>query len=98
MPCGDALDRRIVTLSIPAIANFLILPLTGATDLFWVGRMGEALALAGQAAANQVFSSAAWITSVIPTITTPLVAKAAAAGDTDALQKLLARLRSPTMM
>ncbi|KAL3892942.1 MAG: hypothetical protein SGPRY_014631, partial [Prymnesium sp.] len=86
LPCGDELDKRIFSLALPAVANFMILPLTGATDLFWVGRMGDALALAGQAAANQAFSSAAWITSVIPTITTPRVAKAYAAGDQKELQ------------
>ena len=55
LPCGDELDKRIVTLAIPAVANFLILPLVGAVDTFWVGRMGNALSLAGQGAANQVF-------------------------------------------
>ena len=36
---------------------------------------------------NQVFSSAFWLTSFIPTITTPLVAAAHAKGDTEAVQR-----------
>ena len=34
--------------------------------LLKVNRMGNALAVAGQAAANQVFSSAFWVVSVLP--------------------------------
>ena len=66
-PCGDDMDRTLIQNSIPLIANFAIVPLIGAVDLFWVNRMGDALAVAGQAAANQVFSSAFWITSFLPT-------------------------------
>jgi len=86
LPCGDALDRRIGTLAIPAILNFLILPITNSVDLFFIGKLGESLAIAGQAAANQVFSTAAWATSVIPTVTVPRVAKARAAGDNAEVQ------------
>lgn len=81
-PCGDAFDRRVLTLALPAIVNFAILPLVGAVDTFWVGRMKNALALAGQSAANQVFSSTFWILSFLPSVVTPLVAKAVGSGDT----------------
>lgn len=87
LPCGDALDKRILTLAAPAMVNFLILPLTGATDLFWVGKIGNALANAGQAAADQVYSTAALLTNVIPIVTVPLVAKAHAAGDQEEVQR-----------
>ena len=73
----------------PAIVNFLVLPITQAVDLFWVGRMGEALATAGQAAANQVFSSAFWLVSFVPTITTPRVAAANAKGDKEEVQRVV---------
>jgi len=86
LPCGDALDRRILTLAIPAVLNFAILPLVGAVDTFWVGRMKEALALAGQAASNQVFSSTFWFISFLPSVITPLVAKAVGGGDNEAVQ------------
>ena len=51
---GDALDKKILILALPAILNNAILPLVGAADTFWVGRMKNALTLAGQGAANQV--------------------------------------------
>ncbi|GMH92052.1 hypothetical protein TL16_g12235 [Triparma laevis f. inornata] len=83
---GDKLDSYIVRISLPAILNFAINPLIGAVDLFFVGRMGNALALAGQSAANQVFTSSFWIISFLPSVTTPLVAKYHAAGNREAAE------------
>ena len=65
-PCFDTMDRKLISISLPVIANFAINPLIGAVDLFWVNRMGNALAVAGQSAANQVFSSAFWLSSFLP--------------------------------
>lgn len=65
-PCYDELDKRIISVALPCIANYAITPLVGAVDLFWVGRMGNALAIAGQSAANQVFSSTFWLASYLP--------------------------------
>lgn len=65
-PCFDKLDRQLIKISLPVIGNYAINPMIGAVDLFWVNRMGNALAVAGQAAANQVFSSAFWFTSFLP--------------------------------
>jgi MatE len=85
-PCGDDLDRRLIALSLPVIANFAIGPLIGAVDLFWVNRMGNALAVAGQAAANQVFNSVFWLTSFLPSVTATLIAKENAQGNSDGVQ------------
>lgn len=65
-PCLDELDQRLISISLPVIANFAIGPLIGAIDLFWVNRMGNALAVAGQSAANQVFNSAFMLASFLP--------------------------------
>ena len=86
---GDELDRRIASLALPAVVSFMILPIAQATDLFWVGRMGEALAVAGQSAANQVYSTCAMVTSTIPTILTPRVAAAHANGDKEEVQRAI---------
>lgn len=91
-PANDALDRRILVLAVPAVLNFAILPLVGAVDTLFVGRMKEALALAGQSASNQVFSSVFWIISFLPSVVTPLVAKAVGSGDKEAVQVRLLRL------
>ena len=60
-PCMDELDKKLIMISIPMIINFSITPLVGANDLFWTNRMGNALAVAGQAAATQVFNSGFWV-------------------------------------
>ena len=85
-PCGDDLDKKIFSIAVPAVVNFMLLPLVGAVDTFWVGQMKEPLAIAGQAAANQVFSSIFWIISFLPSVTTPLIARAAGQGDQEKVQ------------
>ena len=65
-PCMDELDKSLIKISLPVIANFAIAPLVGTIDLFFINRMGNALAVAGQAAANQVFGSVFWLTSFLP--------------------------------
>lgn len=76
LPCGDALDKRIFAIFIPAVLNYILIPLTGAVDCFWVGRMKDALALAGQSGANQMFASAFFLSSFLPAVVSPLVASA----------------------
>lgn len=85
-PCLDALDKRLIMISIPMIINFSITPLVGASDLFWTNRMGNALAVAGQAAATQVFNSGFWLASFLPSVTSTLVSKENAKGDKEGVQ------------
>jgi Na+-driven multidrug efflux pump len=86
-PRGDALDARLVKISLPVVANFAIGPLIGAVDLFWVNRMGDALAVAGQAAANQVFNSVFWLASFLPAVTATLISRQNAAGNEAGVQE-----------
>jgi putative MATE family efflux protein len=83
---GDELDRTILSTAIPSMINLAVVPLVNSVDTFWVGRMGVALALAGQAAANQAFFTIYFLVSFLPTITAPLVAKAVGSGNTEAAQ------------
>lgn len=87
LPRGDALDKTITKLAVPAVLNFLILPLVGTVDTFWVGRLGDPTALAAVGAANQVFSSIFFVVSFVPSVVTPLVAAAYASGDEEKVQK-----------
>ena len=83
---GDELDRTILTTAIPSMVNLAVVPIVNSVDTFWVGRMGVALALAGQAAANQAFSTIFFLVAFLPTITAPLVAKAVGSGNTKEAQ------------
>ena len=80
----DMRDRRIGGLLWPSVANLMVVPLTGAIDTFWVGRIGDALALAGLGAANQLFGALFFLMSFVATLVVPLVADAHARGDADA--------------
>jgi Na+-driven multidrug efflux pump len=62
------------------------MPLASAADLFWVNRLGNTLAVAGQAAANQVYSSGFWLFAFLPTVTATLVSKTHASGDLEGTQ------------
>lgn len=86
VPAFDELDRKIIKIALPCIANFAITPLVGAVDLFWINRMGNTLAVAGQAAANQIFSSFFWLASFLPSVTGTLVAKEHAKGNEEGVQ------------
>jgi Na+-driven multidrug efflux pump len=79
----DALDRRIIGTALPSMVNLAVVPIVNAVDTFWVGRMGVALALAGQGAANQAFFTLFFLVNYLPTITAPLVATAVGLGDVD---------------
>lgn len=87
LPRGDALDATIVKLALPAVANFIILPLVGTVDTFFVGQLGDERALAALGAANQVFSSVFFVVSFLPSVVTPLVAAANAAGDKEGVRR-----------
>lgn len=82
----DDVDRLIFATALPLSAVFAIIPIASALDLFWVNRLGDALAVAGQSAANQVYNSAFWLFAFLPTITATLVSKSHASGDIEKTQ------------
>ena len=83
---GDGLDREIMGTALPSMVNLAVVPLVNSVDTFWVGRLGDPLAQAGQGAANQAFFTLYFLVSFLPTITAPLVAKAVGSGNTEAAQ------------
>jgi hypothetical protein len=48
LPSGDSIDKKIFQLALPAVMHYSITPLVGAISTFWIGRMKDAAALAGQ--------------------------------------------------
>jgi hypothetical protein len=83
----DAMDKEIFATALPLSAVFAIIPFAGALDLFWLNRLGDALAVAGQAAANQVYNSAFWLFAFLPMVTATLVSKSHASGDIEKTQE-----------
>mmetsp|Transcript_11796 Transcript_11796/g.15402 ORF Transcript_11796/g.15402 Transcript_11796/m.15402 type:complete len:559 (+) Transcript_11796:51-1727(+) len=84
---GDEMDRKILGTALPSMLNLAVVPIVNSVDTFWVGRLGVALALAGQAAANQAFFTLYFLVAFLPTITAPLVAEAVGSGDTETAQR-----------
>lgn len=82
---GD-LDRLILKTAVPSMINLGVVPIVNSVDTFWVGRVGVALALAGQSAANQATFTVFFLIAFLPNITAPLVAKAVASGDLEEAQ------------
>lgn len=79
----EGVDKLIIATAVPSMVNLAVVPLVNAVDTFWVGRLGIALALAGQAAANQAFFTVYFLVAFLPTLTAPLVAAAAGSGNTE---------------
>jgi Na+-driven multidrug efflux pump len=83
----EGLDKLILSTSIPSMINLAVVPIVNSVDTFWVGRMGNALALAGQTAANQAFFTIFFLVTYLPTITAPLVAAAVGSGNHEEARK-----------
>lgn len=84
-------DRQIFATTLPLSAIFAIIPLSSSISLFWVNRLGSTLSVAGQAAANQVYSSAFWLFSFLPSVTATLVSKTHASGDLQGTQDAISQ-------
>lgn len=94
----DDLDKQIFMTALPLSAIFAIFPLANAIDLFWVNRLGNTLAVAGQAAANQVYNSAFWLFSFLPSVTATLVSKSHAKGDLQGTQDAVCQALSLSIL
>ena len=82
----DELDLRILRIALPLMTTFAINPVVAAFNLFWVNQLGDALAVSGQSAANQMFGSMFMLFSFLPSVTATLVSKNFAKGDFEGTQ------------
>jgi putative MATE family efflux protein len=88
----DALDRRILAISVPALGSLLVEPIYVLTDTAVVGRLGTA-PLGGLALASTVLNTLVWVFNFLSYATTVRVAVRRGRGDVaggagDALQAL----------
>lgn len=77
----DDLDNLILKTCIPTVMNLMVVPFVNSVDTFWVGRLGLAMALAAQSAANQACFTLFFLIAFLPNMTAPLVASAVSSGD-----------------
>jgi MATE family multidrug resistance protein len=78
---NDTLDGLILKTCVPTVMNLMVVPLVNSVDTFWVGRLGVAMALAAQSAANQACFTLFFMIAFLPNMTAPLVASAVSSGD-----------------
>jgi len=83
---GDERDLKIIKTAVPSMLNMAVVPIVNSVDCFWVGRLGIALALAGQAAANQAFFTLFFLVSFLPNLVAPLVATAVGSNNEEEAQ------------
>ncbi|MGA8680032.1 MAG: MATE family efflux transporter, partial [Acidimicrobiales bacterium] len=85
-PHLDALDRRIVTLALPALGALLVEPLYNLTDSAIVGHLGRA-PLGALAIAGGAITVVWWTAAFIEMATVTLVAQRRGAGDSEAAMR-----------
>lgn len=76
-----ALDRRILKLALPAIANNITVPLLGLSDSIIAGHLGTASAVGAMAVGAMMLNVVYWLCGFLRAGTTGLTAQAFGAGD-----------------
>jgi len=92
LPQLDELDKAILRTAIPNMVNLGIIPIVNSINIFFVGRLGIALALAGQTAANQASATLLFLISFLPNIMAPLVASAFASNNLPEARKKVSEI------
>jgi putative MATE family efflux protein len=85
----ESLDRKILSIALPALGSLAIDPLLGLVDTLYLGQIPDARPLAALGVCTSVFNFAFFIFNFFATATTPLVSRAIAAGDKDSAIKTL---------
>ena len=67
------IDKKILELAKPATLNYVMVPVVGMIDTFWVSKLGTADQLAGVGSADQIFSIFYVLASFLPVIITPKI-------------------------
>ena len=69
------IDKKIFNISKPATLNYIMIPIVGMVDTFWVSKLGNSNQLAGAGSGDQIFSIFYVLTSFLPAIITPKISE-----------------------
>ena len=69
------IDNSILKITKPATMNFIMNPIVGLVDGYWVGKYGDSTQLAGQASSEQLFNLYYTFLAFAPHVLTPIVSR-----------------------
>ena len=69
------IDNNILKLTTPAILNYVMNPVIGLVDGYWVSNLGGPIQLAGQGCGDQIFSLIYSIFAFMPLVLTPVISE-----------------------
>lgn len=69
------LDNHIIKLTTPAIFNYVMNPVVGLVDGYWVSNLGGPIQLAGQGCGDQIFGLFYSIFAFMPLVLTPVISE-----------------------
>tara|TARA_Y100000389_G_C17457332_1_gene519061 strand:+ start:1405 stop:2733 length:1329 start_codon:yes stop_codon:yes gene_type:complete len=82
-------NKEILTLFQATLLNYVMTPLVGSVDTFWISKLGNDAVLAGQGTADRIFNSVYSIASFAPYIVTPIISKYDARGEYELIPKIV---------
>ena len=74
-PLIKQIDDSIVKITKPATMNFIMNPIVGLVDGYWVSKYGDSTQLAGQASSEQLFNLYYTFLAFAPHVLTPIVSR-----------------------
>ena len=83
------IDKKIFNISKPATLNYVMIPIVGMVDTFWVSKMGSSNELAGAGSGDQIFNIFYVITSFLPAIITPKISELKVLGKNEESKELI---------
>tara|TARA_B100000902_G_scaffold265513_1_gene251615 strand:- start:32629 stop:33960 length:1332 start_codon:yes stop_codon:yes gene_type:complete len=82
-------NKEIFVLTQGTVVNFIMNPLIGAVDTYWISKLNNDAILAGQGTSDRIFNSIFMIASFTPTVIIPLISKYDSIGDNDKVSSII---------
>uniref|UniRef100_A0A6C0KZI0 Polysaccharide biosynthesis protein C-terminal domain-containing protein n=1 Tax=viral metagenome TaxID=1070528 RepID=A0A6C0KZI0_9ZZZZ len=76
-------NKEIFDLTQGTVVNFIMNPLIGAVDTYWISKLNNDAILAGQGTSDRIFNSIFMIASFTPTVIIPIISKYDSIGDNE---------------
>ena len=85
----DAMDKMIISNTLPLVGLAAIVPILQSIELFWVNQLGDTLAVSAQSAANTLYQFSFGLISFLPNVTATLVSRNFAKNDLEKTERTI---------